>query len=582
MTSRPAETTAPGTADGTIPALPPYDEVIVSRDVRVPFVPAIVTPKIERPLRSGRYEKGERLALAEVLRPGDRVLELGAGIGLLSTVAARVEGIGKVVAVEANPALIPMIRETHRLNGVAGVVVENAVVAAAAEACGTMPFYLRADFWASSMEPRSRPYEAVVEVPFRPFAALLAEHDPTVIVCDIEGAELDLFDSADLSGVRAVAVELHPKVYGEEGRARVEGALASRGLLRRPGNDVSSVQLFVRAEEIRSVPWPPADPRILIATCMKDEGPFVLEWIAWHRAVGVTDFVVYTNHCSDGTDRILDRLAELGLVTHLENPAVAQGSTYYQPSALSHVQTLPQFAAADFFISMDVDEFINVRAGTGRLVDLFAAAGPFDVLSLFEINHGSNRRERFERGWVRDLFPLHQTERPGPHKAVRGVKSIVRLGPAIARVRNHRPDLAVPPGEAVWLDGSGRALPALAEDRSLNGGDCRGGYALALLDHYPLRSLDSYLVKMFRGDVVIDGKRVGQRYWRTRNGNDEATSGRGLADPAAREEYARLIADPALARLHEAACAAHEARIGALMDLPDYRERRAWVLSESW
>ncbi|MCX7645611.1 MAG: glycosyltransferase family 2 protein [Rhodobacteraceae bacterium] len=331
-----------------------------------------------------------------------------------------------------------------------------------------------------------------------------------------------------------------------------------------------------------AAPWPPADPRILIATCMKDEGPFVLEWIAWHRAIGVTDFVVYTNHCSDGTDRILDRLAAMGLVTHLENPAVAQGSTFYQPLALAHVQTLPQFAAADFFISMDVDEFINVRAGTGRLADLFAAAGPFDVLSLFELNHGSNRRERFERGWVRDLFPLHQTERPGPHKAVRGVKSIVRLGPAIARVRNHRPDLAVPPHEAVWLDGSGRPLPALAGDRALNGADCRGGYLLALLDHYPLRSLDSYLVKMFRGDVVIDGKRVGQRYWRTRNGNEAATSGPGLAEHAARTEYARLIADPELARLHEAACAAHEARIAELDRLPEYRERRAWVLSEAW
>lgn len=331
-----------------------------------------------------------------------------------------------------------------------------------------------------------------------------------------------------------------------------------------------------------TAPWPPADPRILIATCMKDEGPFVLEWIAWHRAVGVTDFVVYTNHCSDGTDLILDRLAAMGLVTHLENPAVAAGSTYYQPTALGHVQTLPVFAACDFFISMDVDEFVNVRVGRGRLADLFAASGRFDVLSMFELNHGSNRREKFERGWVRDLFPRHQAGRPGPHKATRGVKSIVRRGPAIAQIRNHRPDIALPPAEVVWIDGSARPLPSLAEDRSLNGGDCRGAYDLVILDHYPLRSLESYLVKMFRGDVVIDGKKVGQRYWRVRNGNDVAPDHPGLADAAARAEYARLIADPELARLHEAACAAHEARIASLIDLPEYRERREWILKEAW
>jgi hypothetical protein len=315
---------------------------------------------------------------------------------------------------------------------------------------------------------------------------------------------------------------------------------------------------------------------------MKDEGPFVLEWIAWHRAVGVTDFVVYTNHCSDGTDRLLDRLNAMGIVTHLENPAVAQGSTYFQPAALSHIQAQAAFAAADFFISMDVDEFVNVRVGEGRLADLFAATGPFDVLSVFEINHGSNRREGYERGWVKDLFPRHQGERPGPHKAVRGVKSIVRPGPAIAQVRNHRPDLALPPDEVVWLDGSGRPLAALAEDRSLNGTDCRGGYDLVSLDHFPLRSLASYLVKVFRGDVVIDGKRVGQRYWRVRNANESESSSFARADAAARAEYDRLLADPELAGLHEACCAAHEARISELLTLPEYRERRDWVLKESW
>lgn len=331
----------------------------------------------------------------------------------------------------------------------------------------------------------------------------------------------------------------------------------------------------------RGTAWPPVNPRILVATCMKDEGPFILEWIAWLSAIGVTDVVVFTNDCSDGTDRLLDRLDDIGLVRHLPNPAVLTGSTFFQPAALGYVQLMGQFRQADFFISMDVDEYINIRTGEGRLTDLFAAVPAFDVLSLFELNHGSNREEAYRRGWVRDIFPLHQTERPGPHKATRGVKSIVRLGPAIAEVRNHRPDLA-DPASAVWLDGSGRPLRALAEDRSLNGSDCRGGYDLAVLDHYPLRALDSFLVKMFRGDVVIAGKRVSQRYWRVRNKNDAETSGRGLADAAARVEYERLLADPEVAALHDACCAAHEARIARLLADRDYQARRNWILREAW
>lgn len=573
----------PDTGTGTV--LPAYDEVIVSQGVRVPFVPSIVTPRIEKPLRKSRYEKGEALALKRILKPGDRVLELGAGLGLLSAIAAQVPGVEAVTAVEANPTLMPMIRETHRLNGITSVELLNAAVTgpgAAGE--GTLPFYLRRDFWASSMDPRSRRYKDVVQVGRVSFEQLLAERRPSVIVCDIVGAELGLFEGTDLSGVRAVVVELHPKVYGETGRARVERVLEAAGLARQPGFEKSTVQLFLRqpGDAPSAASWLPAAPRVLIATCMKDEGPFILEWIAWHRAIGVTDFVVYTNDCSDGTDRILDRLDAMGLVTHLENPAVATGSTLFQPDALEHVATLPVFEAADFFISMDVDEFINVRVGKGRLHDLFLASGPFDVLSMFEINHGSNRKQHYERGWVKDLFPLHQSDRPGKMKAVRGVKSIVRRGPAIKQVRNHRPDLAVPLGEAVWIDGSGRLLTVLSEDPDLNGGDCRGGYDLVSLDHFPLRSLASYLVKMFRGDVVVDGKQVSQRYWRTRNGNEMSTSTFERADSAARAEYARLLEDPELARRHEDACAAHEARIAELLGLPQYRERIAWIMDEAW
>ena len=327
--------------------------------------------------------------------------------------------------------------------------------------------------------------------------------------------------------------------------------------------------------------WPPADPRILVATCMKDEGPFILEWIAWNRAIGVTDIVVFTNDCSDGTDLLLDRLDAMGLVRHLPNPAWVSGSTYFQPGALNFVQHMPAFRQADFFLSIDVDEFVNIRVGEGRLADLMAAAGPFDVLSMFELNHGANGREHYERGWLMDLFPLHQTEHPGRYKAQRGVKSLVRLSPAIAQTRNHRPDIA--DGAAVtWLDGSGRALTALAEDPTQNGADCRGGYDLVALEHFALRSLDSYLVKMFRGDVVVANKRVSQRYWRTRNRNEEQTSTPGPATARARSEYDRLMADTDLARLHEACCAAHEARIARLLGEPAYAERRAWALSAAW
>ena len=60
--------------------------------------------------------------------------------------------------------------------------------------------------------------------------------------------------------------------------------------------------------------------RTAIVTTMKNEGPFILEWIAYHQAIGVEDFLVYTNDCSDGTDAMFDLLQAKGVLQHRQNP----------------------------------------------------------------------------------------------------------------------------------------------------------------------------------------------------------------------------------------------------------------------
>jgi FkbM family methyltransferase len=559
---------------------PIYREIIESEGIRIPFVPNIVTPAIERPMRKGRYEAGERAALRSVLRAGDRVLDLGAGLGLVSTEAARVPGVETVTAVEANPDLVPLIRETWRINGVGNVRLVNAVVAT--ERGGDAEFYLRHDFWASSMEPGSRPYERVVRVPRASLADLIADTRPTVISCDLEGGEAGLFDSADLSGVRAIVMELHPKIYGAAGVRSIRHRLDGVGLRLLPVERATTVRTFLRPEPRPGPSLCASGPRVLLVTCMKDEGPFILEWVAWHRAMGVTDIVVFTNDLSDGSDHLLDRLDEMGVLRHLPNPALATGSTFFQPAALALVPHLQEARRADYLISMDVDEFLNVRVGDGSLRALFDRVGYFDALSVSELNHGSNGRMAFDAGLVIRQFPRHETETPRERKAVRGVKTIVRLGPKLLKARNHRPDFRGLAEDVTWLDGAGRPATVFLEDPSLNGHDVRGSYELVSLDHYALRSLASYLVKMARGDVVVAGKKVSQRYWRTRNRNDDLTSRLDRQETAFRAELDRLMADTAVAALHDATCAAHCARAAALLDQPEYAARRDWILSNAW
>ncbi len=322
-----------------------------------------------------------------------------------------------------------------------------------------------------------------------------------------------------------------------------------------------------------------ADPRIFITTCMKNEGPFILEWLAWHRAIGVTDFLIFTNDCTDGTDHLLDYLSVRGHVHHMTNPAVAMGETKFQPIALDHTQRefgLDQF---DYVISMDVDEFINVRVGSGQLSDLIRVASPFDVLTMTELNHGSNDIMEFEDCWMTETFLNHQTEAPGNKKARRGVKSLVKVSDKLEILRNHRP---VTSPDAEWLDGSGRPNDAMrdSDDRGL---DCRGTYDLVVLEHFSLRSLHSYLIKMHRGDVVRDDRQVSRRYWRQRNKDSSATTDMSMGVALARDYFDQHFRpDKRLMEIHDKTVAWHKSTIAELLAEEEYAERKAWILKEAW
>lgn len=262
-----------------------YAEEIEIQGIRIPFVPEIITPRIERQMRKGNYEIGECNAAREWVRAGDRVLDLGAGVGLVSSAIARIPGVEKVVSIEANLKLVEMIEETHRINSIDNVELRNGIVAkeAAADVC----FYLREHFWSSSMEPDSRPYHEKVLMPAYGINDLIEELCPTVIISDIEGGEIDVFEGIDLSGVRTVIIEVHPLVYGLEGQRKVLKYLDDQGFRAEREYLSGSVWIFNRhpKEEVPRIytrgPTSPAhnltNPRIVIPTCMKNEGPYLLE-----------------------------------------------------------------------------------------------------------------------------------------------------------------------------------------------------------------------------------------------------------------------------------------------------------------
>ena len=563
-----------------------YSEEIEVQGIRIPFVPEIITPRIERQMRLGNYEGGECAAARKWVRAGDRVLELGAGVGLVATAIALIKGVERIVSIEANQGLMDLITETHRINGVDMVEIRNGIVAK--EAAPDTPFYIRPHFWASSLEPRPA-YSEKVAMPSYALGDLIDEVRPSVIVADIEGGEIDAFEGLSLDGVRMVIIELHTSVYGLEGQRKILKHFDELGFRAEKEYLPGSVWILRRfpVEEAPRIytrgPTAPEhsadEPFFLIPTCMKNEGPYLLEWLAYHRSIGIQGFVIFTNDCSDGTDLMLDRLDEMGIVTHLPNPAVAAGSKYFQSTAFNFAMRMRQVREADYVIQTDVDEFINIKVGDGRVTDLLAAVGPFHVLSVSELNFTSSGIWEFEDCWVTETFREHETPQPGHWQARRGVKSMIHGLENFQHWPVHRPH--VHPNthdQLIWLDGSGDQMPEEFILNNENGIDRRGRYDLVQIDHHPLRSAQFFFLKQSRGEVAHERLKLDHSYYRKRaiGGQSQGLIDRHL--PRARAEWERLIADERLASLHAAAVVHHRERIAMIEHSAEMKDLRNWLI----
>ncbi|MGB0498347.1 MAG: glycosyltransferase family 2 protein [Rubricella sp.] len=307
--------------------------------------------------------------------------------------------------------------------------------------------------------------------------------------------------------------------------------------------------------------------RFLIITTMKNEGPFILEWIAYNLAIGFDDFLVYTNDCADGTDRIILRLEELGLAHHVDN--VLKEGDSPQRRALRRSRKHPAFLAADWAICADVDEFLLIHPGAGTLDDLMEAVLGAEAVSVCWRLFGNGGVEDYRDRFVTEQFTWAAPELEFPNYRARGMKTLFRRTEKFTRMGVHRPRYREDVETVNWVDGGGQPMPS---EYLHQGWSAHSGFRhdLARLHHYSVRSIDSFLVKRDRGRTNHINVDQGLDYWRDMNTNmvrDESILPRL---PAARDRFEALMADPELRRLHDEACAWHRAKIAEL------KEREGW------
>lgn len=252
------------------------------------------------------------------------------------------------------------------------------------------------------------------------------------------------------------------------------------------------------------------EPKAALVTTLKNEGPYIWEWVAHHRNCGFDPIFVFQNDSLDASQEILRELEAIGAIHYFDNPAQRDWQTRAYRRASKH----EEFQKADYFMGIDLDEFLVVHVGERRVQDLIAAAPAFDCMYINWRIFGHNYKEIYEPGLITEQFERthekSQTSASGD-KAMLGFKSLIKAGSWV-RPGFHAPKEPLRPEDEMHIvNGSG--LKAGEFQRKGWRVDDPGAYRLAQINHYPLKDMQSFVLKSTRGGGCNPDRKLGLEYW---------------------------------------------------------------------
>lgn len=310
--------------------------------------------------------------------------------------------------------------------------------------------------------------------------------------------------------------------------------------------------------------------RTLLIATVKNEGPFLIEWVAWHRLIGFDDIIVAQNDSDDLTTEILLCLQSIGAIHFIENsdargalvPTNHQGRAYYRATA--H----PVYAAADWAMTLDGDEFVAITTGTGQVKDLIKELGAdADQIHIHWSSIGSGGLTAFEDVLVTTRFT--QTDERGKIERFSNLFKTLYRTAAFNQAGVHRPHPAnLDPERAVTASGTRIAR----EDMSPSGSKDPGGQKFARVFHYRIRDAESFVLAKTRGRPSQNsGIEETFGYWSQSDARARTDDFMASQSDRIIAEIARLdaLSEGRLMDLHRASVALTKERIAAFKTNPD-------------
>lgn len=253
----------------------------------------------------------------------------------------------------------------------------------------------------------------------------------------------------------------------------------------------------------------PRKLNICMVTSVRNEGVHLLEWIAYHHLLGIGHFLIFSNDCDDGTDELLNKFQQAGMVTHVPQEILPAE----KPQEKAFLRAWQEFLPAlkpDYVFVADPDEFLNLKcfASVEELLDYY---GQPDALAIQWRHFGSSGLVLRDERLTVERF-IHASLTDNFHN--RQFKTISRYDPAhVKGLAAHRPLFKKPGAARRYL------LPGICREgvrvpqAVLTGANPKfmpGNFplmhAIAQVNHYAVRSVEEFNAKRNRGNGILSNR----------------------------------------------------------------------------
>ncbi|MFY0692180.1 MAG: glycosyltransferase family 2 protein [Paracoccaceae bacterium] len=303
-----------------------------------------------------------------------------------------------------------------------------------------------------------------------------------------------------------------------------------------------------------------------VVSTMKNEGPYIIDWIAHYKTLGFDHILVCTNDCTDPTVEILLRLQELGFCT--QHNTIVRRAGIHRSALRQASRRYDIVMDAKWVFVCDVDEYLNIHMGDGSARALVEGSGEdADVISVPWRVFGPAGIKEFADAPVTSQFrmaelPWDAEKRPQTGKFVKSLYT--------NQHKFQRMGLHAPVSLEDQIAHTKRVLPG-GKDYVVNRErtDNPPVFDHAQVNHYALRSMDSFLVKRARGRANHSHHVLGADYWNRFNLNDEEDTSIDRYNALSHGLAKELKADPVLKELHAWAVDWHKRKAASLRMDPE-------------